>query len=157
MNDMNDRDFSQAFRLAVILGAAVIGSLFIYVIVVEYVKANHQSLVGFVSIQDIKSLRYIFYALSIVHVFILRIARGLLFKKLPKDDRQKLISRLRQASIISVVLSEGPALYGLVFFFLSGISRDFYLLLLVSGFLLFMYFPRIKNWQYWLQRAEIKQ
>lgn len=95
----------------------------------------------------------LFYALSIIHVFLLRIVRGLLFKKLPINNRQMLISKLEQASIISVVLSEGPALYGLVFFFLSGMSRDFYLLLLVSGIILFMYFPRFKNWQYWLKQT----
>ncbi len=150
MDEINDQELNKAFRLAVVIGASVIGSLVIYVIVVEYVKAYHQSWVGFIPLGEMKSLRYVFYALSIIHVFLLRIIKGFLLKRLPTADRLKLINRLSQASIISTVLSEGPALYGLIFFFLSGISRDFYLLLIVSAILLFMYFPRIKNWQYWL-------
>lgn len=156
MDEINDQELTKAFKLAVIIGAAIIGSLFIYVIVVEYVKDNHQSWVGLISLAEIRSLRYVFYALSIIHVFLFRIVRGYLFKRLPAIDRPKLIGKLSQASIISVVLSEGPALYGLIFFFLSGISRDFYLLLLVSAILLFMYFPRFKNWQYWLSAPNSK-
>ena len=157
MNNINDNELRRAFRVAVILGVAVIGSLFVSVLVVEYLKANYHSVVGFVSFQYLRSLRYIAYALSIIHAFILRIIRGFLFRKLPVDNRAKLIGRLSQISIISVILCEGPGFYGFVFFFLSGISRDFYLLMAVSIILLFMYFPRLKNWQYWLQRLEIRQ
>ena len=43
-----------------------------------------------------------------------------------------------------------PAIIGLVLFFLGGLYKDFYVLLFVSLVLIFMYFPRLKNWEAYL-------
>ena len=48
---------------------------------------------------------------------------------------------------IDLTLAEIPAILGLVLFLIAGYNRDFYVLLFVSLFLLFMYLPRLKSWE----------
>ncbi|MFW6137276.1 MAG: hypothetical protein ACOC5U_04280, partial [Candidatus Aminicenantaceae bacterium] len=47
----------------------------------------------------------------------------------------------------TAALCEIPALLGLMFFLLTGTSRDFYFLLILSVILFFMYFPKKIQWQ----------
>ncbi|MCX6565278.1 MAG: hypothetical protein NTW38_02455, partial [Candidatus Aminicenantes bacterium] len=54
-------------------------------------------------------------------------------------------------ALIDLVLAEIPAILGLVLFLIAGYNWDFYILLFVSLFLLFMYLPRLKNWEDILQ------
>jgi hypothetical protein len=144
-------NFRRAYRLSVLVGIAMGGSLLIYAVVVEIMK-NHQTFSqGLMTFHGMRILRYILYGFSIINVLILRIIRGMLLRKSPTDDRQALIAKLQKTSILSTALCEGPALCGLILFLLGGMRRDFYFLLIVSLILIFMYFPRIKNWQAWLE------
>jgi hypothetical protein len=147
----SQNNLRRAYKLSAVVGIAVGSSLLIYAVVVEIMK-NHQAFFsGLVTFHDMRILRYIFYGLSIANVLILRIIRGILLRKSPIDDHCALITKLQKASILSTALCEGPALYGFILFLLGGMRRDFYFLLIVSLFLLFMYFPRRKNWQAWLE------
>lgn len=147
----NRNDLRRAYRLSAMVGIAMGGSLLIYALVVEIIK-NHQAFFpGLVTFHGMRILRYIFYGFSIINVLILRIIRGMLLRKSPTDGHHTLIAKLQKTSILSTALCEGPALCGLILFFLGGMRRDFYFLLIVSLFLFFMYFPRIKNWQAWLE------
>lgn len=143
-------DLRKGYKISVIISGAMIASLFIYVLVVEFIKARHEPFLGFVRLQDKVLLRYVFYGLSVVIVLILRMFRGILLRKSPTDDALTLINKLQRTSILTSALCEGPSLFGLILFLLGGFSRDFYLLSFVSLVLLFMYFPRYKNWQGWL-------
>lgn len=147
----NRNDLRRAYKLSAMVGIAMGGSLLIYAVVVEIMK-NHQAFFpGLVTFHGMRILRYIFYGLSIVNVLLLRIIRGMLLRKSPIDDHHALIAKLQKASTLSTALCEGPALCGLILFLLGGMRRDFYFLLTISLFLFFMYFPRIKNWQAWLE------
>jgi len=57
------------------------------------------------------------------------------------------LSRLFDLTVLTLCLAEIPALLGLILFLIAGYNRDFYILLFVSLFLLFMYLPRLKNWE----------
>jgi hypothetical protein len=43
------------------------------------------------------------------------------------------------------------AIMGLILFLLSGLRRDFYLLLVLSFIFVFLFFPRYSNWEEWVR------
>lgn len=146
-----ENNLKRAYRISVIVGMAIIGSLLVYVVFVELIASQHVSLLDVKAAANMQMLRYVFYAFSIVNVIILRIIRGTMLRKSPADLRQALIEKLQKTSLLTTALCEGPAIFGLVLFLLGGSRRDFYFLLIVSFILLFMYFPRFKNWEAWLE------
>lgn len=146
-----ENNMKRAYRISVIVGMAIIGSLLVCVILVELIASQRVSLLDTMTAANMQMLRYVFYALSVVNVIVLRIIRGTMLRKSSADDRQALIGKLQKTSLITTALCEGPAIFGLVLFLLGGGRRDFYFLLIVSFILLFMYFPRLKNWEAWLE------
>ena len=148
-------DLKKAYNISFVVGIGIISSLFICVIVVLLLKSQPASTMKLAEIQDFRMLRYVLYALSVGTVIILRILRGMLLRTSPSDTRQTLIPKLQRTSIITMAMSEGPAIFGLVLFLLVGSDRDFYILFFVSLVLIFMYFPRLKNWEAWLEVRSI--
>ncbi len=143
-------ELRKAYKISVIISAAMIASLIIYVLIVEFIKERYEPFLGFVKLRDKVFLRYVFYGLSVVIVLTSRMFRGILLRKSAADNTLTLIQKLQRTSILTSTLCEGPSLFGLTLFLLGGFSRDFYLLSFVSLVLFFMYFPRYKNWQSWL-------
>ena len=145
-------DLKIAYRFSVIIGGAIIASLFIYVVVIEFIKSQFRPFSGFAHLYNVGTIRYIFYGLAIVQVIVIRLLRGFLLRKTPEDDLKTLIGKLQKTSLLTSALCEGPAIYGLVLFLLSGYSMDFYVLLFVSLVLMFMYFPKYHQWEAWLKK-----
>ena len=138
--------------IAVVIAYSVVASFAVYVAIVEFFHFQHQPFTGFGVKSNYYSIRYIFYVLAAADVLIIRLLRGLLLKKSSQDDSEALTSKLLRASIITSFLCELPAILGLALFFLYGISRDFYILLFISLFLMVMFFPRLSHWQTWLEQ-----
>ena len=61
----------------------------------------------------------------------------------------KLLQKSTLANIVSLALSELPALFGFVLFLGSANPRDFYLLLIISVLLFYVFFPRYSFWSNW--------
>ena len=141
----------KAYRTSSLVGAAVIASLFLYAVVVEVGRAWLKPFLGFARVENALVLRYAFYAAAIVIVISSRILNSLILRKSRQDDPKAIIRKLSLAAIVSMALGEGPAVMGLALFLLGGFSRDFYMLLIVSLFLEFMYFPRLRNWEDYLK------
>jgi len=141
----------KAYRTSSLVGAAVIASLFLYAVVVEVGRAWLKPFLGFARVENALVLRYAFYAAAIVIVISSRILNSLILRKSRQDDPKAIIRKLSLAAIVSMALGEGPAVMGLALFLLGGFSRDFYMLLIVSLFLEFRYFPRLRNWENYLK------
>lgn len=141
----------KAYRTSSLVGAAVIASLFLYAVVVEVGRAWLKPFLGFARVENALVLRYAFYAAAIVIVISSRILNSLILRKSRQADLKAVIRKLSLAAIVSMALGEGPAVMGLALFLLGGFSRDFYMLLIVSLFLEFMYFPRLRNWEDYLK------
>jgi hypothetical protein len=141
----------KAYRTSSLVGAAVIASLFLYAVVVEVGRAWLKPFLGFARVENALVLRYAFYAAAIVIVISSRILNSLILRKSRQADPKAVIRKLSLAAIVSMTLGEGPAVMGLALFLLGGFSRDFYMLLIVSLFLEFMYFPRLRNWEDYLK------
>jgi hypothetical protein len=140
----------KAYRTSSLVGAAIISSLFLYAILVEVGRAWLKPFLGFARVDNALVLRYAFYAAAIVIVILSRILNSLILRKSSKDAPEAIVRKLSLAAIVSMALGEGPAIMGLALFLLGAFSRDFYMLLIVSLFLEFMYFPRLRNWEDYL-------
>lgn len=65
----------------------------------------------------------------------------MLLKKKPGDTPETLLNKLHRTSIIMVIMSELPALFGLFLFLLQLVLTDFYVSLIISVAILFIFFP----------------
>ena len=145
-------EMKAAHRPAVLIGIAVLVSLFVFLLAAELLRMKLAPFRGFAALPGIATLRYLFYGIAVIEVLATRLLQSLLLRRSPGDDARVTILKLSRAAIVTLSLSEVPAILGLVLFLLAGLNRDFYALLVVSLFLVFMYFPRLGSWQAWVER-----
>lgn len=143
-----DFELKRIYRTTVVVNAALLASLLVYALMVELIKSQFRPFPGlFISGPSIRTLRYVVFGAAIGAVLLTRLGWRALLKVKPGEEFRQLISRLSRTAVITATLGELPALFGFVLFLLTGFSRDFYILLFVSLFLEFMYFPRLNVWQ----------
>jgi hypothetical protein len=147
--DIRD-EIRSSLRTISLVGVSTIVSLLIYLAIAEFIRARFRPFQGFAAVGNVQQLRYVFFGAAIVTVILIRVIRQMLLKVHARGDIQGGLRRLQRASLVTIVLSEVPAVLGLVLFLVAGRNIDFYLLLLVSMVLLFMYFPRRSAWEDWL-------
>ena len=141
------QDFRKAFRMTIFIFSSVIANLFILAIVAEIIRARFKPFAGFVPTRNPAVLRYVFYAAGVIIIIVLRILQKPLIGKIAGKPAQDVLRRLSRASITTAAFCEGPGLLGFVLFLLTGLHRDLIVLLIVSLFLSFMYFPRKRAWE----------
>jgi len=145
------RDLKKTCRTSVTFYIAFMLSLIIYLIVFAVLKARIPEFQGIMEKIEFPWLRFAFYGLGLVQIFLIKFIRETATKSLTTVDVQILIQHLQRVSMISAVLCEVPAMLGWVLFFLSGNSQDFYFLIIVSFILFVIYFPRLSNWKEWIK------
>ncbi len=153
-NPGQDDDLKKAAKTAVVLASSMLAVLFIYLAAVEIIRARMAPFSGLVEIKNTMFLRYGFYGIAVFQVILIRVLRGFLLRKTLSSEKTNLADDLFKTSILILALSEIPAILGLVLFLLAGLNRDFYILLFVSLFLMFMYFPRYNNWKTWINEKD---
>jgi len=145
------QDLKKAYKTSAILYVAFMLSLVIYLVVFEALKAQIPDFTGMMEKIDFPWLRYAFYALGLLQVFLIKFIRETATKSITTVEAKFLINHLQKMSMVSATLCEVPVILGLVLFFLSGNAKDFYVLLIVSFLLFVMYFPRFTNWEEWIK------
>ncbi len=150
---MNDnKRFEQTFKISRAVAISVMATFVLYLITVELIRNQYKPFTGITQLNNLLTIRYILYGISVLQVIIIRILRGLLLKKKQNQDESTLIQKLFKTSILTSALCEVPVLMGLILFLLRGFNRDFYILLFVSAFLMFMFFPRYHSWKEWIKQ-----
>jgi hypothetical protein len=144
----------RSYRAAVIVGVSITLMLVFYAGAVEVIRATQKPFQGFGALpaSALLTFRYVIYGLGVVAIIAIRFLQQFLLKPAPMDDDKTTVGKLSRTAITTLALSEIPAVLGLFLFIASGLYRDFYILLFVSLFLLFMYFPRLRSWEDWLQK-----
>ena len=145
------QELKKTYRTSAILYVAIMLTLIVYLIVFTVLKSQMPDFQGMMDRIDLPWLRYAFYALGLLQVFLIKFLRETATKSITTVDAKILITHLQRMSMISAALCEVPVLLGLVLFFLSGSAQDFYILLIVSFALFVMYFPRLNNWEEWIK------
>jgi len=151
---MENNDLKKIVKTAVVMAASMLAVLFIYLVAVEVIRARMAPFSGFVEIKNTMLLRYVFYGIAVFQVILIRILRGFLLRKTFSSNKTNMTGDLFKSSIFILALSEIPAILGLALFLLGGLNRDFYILLFVSLFLMFMYFPRYNEWKTWINEKD---
>jgi hypothetical protein len=150
-----DVDIQDEFRVhlksATLISTAVIASLFIYLGLVEVLRAVYRPFRGFVTLANISQLRYAVFGAAVAVIVLIRLLRPRLLRKAPGEDAKTALHRLQRAAIVTMVLGEIPGILGLGLFLVSGNNIDFYVLVFASLLLIFMYFPRRSAWEEWLR------
>jgi hypothetical protein len=147
-------DLRKSYHTAVIINAAVIGTLIAYAVVIEILRKQLAPFQGFMEITNFPALRYIFYGVAVVNIFIIRITGVSLLRKRYSDEFKFIRLQLLKVTIIIAALCEIPAVLGLILFLLAGSVRDYYQLAGVSFILVFLHFPRYGKWVEWAKNPE---
>jgi len=137
------------YHTAVMVNAAIIGTLIAYAVIIEILRKQLAPFQGFLEITNFSVLRYIFYGVAVVNIFIIRIIGGSLLRKRASDEFKLIKLQLIRASIVIAALCEIPAILGLILFLLVGSVRDYYQLAGVSFILVFLHLPRYGKWEKW--------
>jgi hypothetical protein len=145
------QELKKAYKTSVTLYIAFILSLVVYLIVFMVLKTRIPDFQGMMEKFDFPWLRYAFFALGLVQIFLIKFIRDTATKSITTVDAKTLINHLQRMSMISAALCEVPVILGFVLFFLSGNAADFYVLLVISFVIFVMYFPRYTNWEEWMK------
>jgi hypothetical protein len=147
MNVQKPPEFDKAFAAGRTLAAILGASLPVCLLLEEIVRSRYRPFLGFAAIRDIAGLRYAGFAAAVVAVIALRLVHGRFTASAAADDGSTAVRSLFRAAVVGLTLAELPALIGLALFLAGGLNKDFYLLLFVSGALVFIYFPRAAAWE----------
>lgn len=140
---------SRAFRTQVKIALSSFAFIALMVIGEEVLRYSSRPFYGWgkIAFGQISTFRYIIYAISVAVLILMRLLQTLFTRFSPEIDFYQALQRLTMGTIIPLSLAEIPAILGFIFFLLTGLYRDFYVLAIVSVILLFMYFPRKSFWQ----------
>jgi F0F1-type ATP synthase membrane subunit c/vacuolar-type H+-ATPase subunit K len=149
--------------MTVVVGAAMLVSLVIYVVIAEIIKKQHAPFAGFAPMPDNEAtlLRYVLLGVAAVVFFVIQLLNRLMLSSKSPVRRSQYGAQispegqqLMTAAVLTYGLCESVAIFGLVLFLIQGNSTDFYLFLMISFFYFAIYFPRFSTWEEWVQEKE---
>jgi len=157
-----------AYRVAVIIGLAMMASLLVYAAIVGVLGKEPAGLrsAPALSGSQLEFIRLVLLGVTAIIFFLIRFvntrilaAEGEQGKKPASRPRQMSgvppeFGRLTTAAVVTYALCEAPAIFGLVLFFLSRNSSDFHIFLLISLFYFAIYFPKFSQWEEWHRKQQ---
>ena len=161
-------DLRKAYRIAVIIGLAMMASLLVYAVIVGVLEKDPSLIRSAPALPDSQAeiVKFALIAVTVVIFFVIRFVNASLLKtngeagNLP-DGRSRQSSgvppefgRLTTAAVITYALCEAPAIFGLVLFLLGRSSSDFHLFLLISLFYFAVHFPKFSQWEEWYRKQQ---
>ena len=156
-------ELRKAYRITVLIGVAMLGTLIVYAVIVEFIKQQNAPFGGFNPLSNaIDALRYALLGVAGVVFFVIRTVNKTILSAKTTVVRNTSAAgpfgpdaqRLIYAAIVTFALCESVAIYGLILFVLQGNTLDFYLFLLLSLVYFGIYFPRYGTWEEWMQDKE---
>jgi hypothetical protein len=140
-------ELRQAYRTTAIVCAAMIAGLFPYLVIVELVRGQLGTSGYLMDAREIELLAYVLYGLALLPFIVPHLIKRHVIAAAPEEGEGALVMRLRTATFLSYALSEVPAVFGLVLFFLAGLTKAFYVLWFLSLLSMLLQFPRLRGWQ----------
>jgi len=143
-----------SYRKAVFLWIALVGGIFICLVLVELLKSEVYFLKKDSSSPEVMPIKYFLLSFAALTLFLIWFVRsqilwgaaGKSFKSSPK--------RLMICSLATNLLCETLAITGLSLFFLTHNPLDFYPLMVLSLVLFAYFFPRYTQWKEWVKKVE---
>jgi len=130
----------QQFKVTNLAGLAMIASVFVYAALVLLIDKGDLPLKAKPVLDPSTgvTLKYILLGLALGQYFLIRF-----FHKFA----QKSASYLASGAIIVYALCESVSIFGLVLFFLTGNSTDFFIFMLISVLYFYLFYPRFADWE----------
>lgn len=152
-----------AYRVAVIIGLAMMASLLVYTVIVGVFEKDGRG--PALSDRALEMMKFALVAISVVLFFLIRFLNARILtaggERGGRRDARQLpdvapadIQRLTTAAVVTYALCEAPAILGLVLFFLGGQASDFHLFLLISLFYFAVHFPKFSQWEEWHRQRQ---
>jgi F0F1-type ATP synthase membrane subunit c/vacuolar-type H+-ATPase subunit K len=134
-------NLKQRYLVTNFIGLAMIGSVFIYAVIVEIFKRYYAPFQGFAALPPklAEMLTYILLFVALVFYFVIRFLKRKVATQSPQF--------LPQIAILTFALCEAVAVFGLMLFLLTGNSLDFYMFFAVSLLLFYLFFPKYDHWE----------
>jgi len=142
-------DLQKEIRKTTVIAWAMVASILMYAGVAEIIRMQNQPFNGFVP-QALQHKDAFFLGALIAFIGI-RMVRNAILKGAASDPVAKL-NRLRTATIVSLLMTEIPALLGLVLFLMTGNTQEFRIMVALSLVAVTLYFPKLNHWQVWMRR-----
>ncbi len=136
------------YRLAVVTGAAMVGSIFLYGVIAAFAVPPVSGSAASVSPGILRPLFYGVAGVLVGPIVALKSAglRRAVVRKPPEDPAAR-GARLFALETAGFALCEVPALLGLVLYILTGEIGDFYRLAGYALTLFLVFFPRYNAWR----------
>jgi hypothetical protein len=147
-------ELKQAYERCVTLSWAMVAALLVYPLVVEIMRLQNVSFEGF-SPQSAARVKDLVYGLAVILPLSIRSIRRAVLKRAKSSDIQVLTRNILMATVITISVSEIPALLGFVMFLLGGLYKEFYIALTYSLLVILIYFPRQSQWEMLLGKGFI--
>ena len=147
--EVSTEQIAIAYRATAVTAGAIAASLAMYAVVVEVVMrsgsdATPPAFFG--------PLRIALFVVSAVAIFTSTIVKGLMLRNAPADTAGRL-ARLRTASLVPMAFAEVPAVCGTALVLMGRDRADFYMLLVISLYMMVRHFPRRGGWEEYLRRG----
>jgi len=157
-----------AYRTTVIIGLAMMASLLVFAAVVGILEQGSVQLrsVPQLSGSQLEIMKYALLGVTAIAFFVIRFVTGQVLnakgEQAKKLDQQPPLAkgiapefgRLATAAIITYVLCETPAIFGLVLYLMGRNSTDFYLFLIISLLFYSIHFPKLSQWEEWYRERD---
>jgi F0F1-type ATP synthase membrane subunit c/vacuolar-type H+-ATPase subunit K len=147
MDERQTEELKRVYRMAKIVGIAMISALFIYAFIVEFIKGNVNININLPS-SMVDLLRYVFFGMAIVEFLLIRFLRSYMVSGAPSQAK---IQKIFSMTFLTYALCESVAIYGLILFLIGGKRFDFYGLMILSLIFFAITFPRYAQWEEWLK------
>jgi hypothetical protein len=125
----------------------MIAGLFPYLVLVELVRGHLGSTGYLMDSRQIGLLAYVLYGLALLPFIVPPLIKRHVIAAAREEGEGALVIRLRTATFLGYALSEVPAVFGLLLFFLAGLNAAFYVLWFLSLLSMLLQFPRLRNWE----------
>jgi len=132
--------------IARLIGFALAGSVAILVVLAEVLQATGVVTASSVSGDAASFLQPIFIVVSVVQILAIRPLQRVIRSR-PAGARDTPETRLLAATIVSLALCEGVAIYGFVLFVLTGRTNESYVFSILAAAFLAVHFPSEARWQ----------
>ena len=143
----------KTYTIAVIIGVAMIMTLFAYVLLVEIMSRTMQPPAK--TPEGIGTLKTMLLVMSAVNFLIIKIVQKIILS--PKATPRRPLTpegKLLASTIIAYAIAETPAIYGLLMFFMTFNTAEFYIFLGISALFFVIYFPRYSRWREWIRNIK---
>ena len=85
-------ELRRSYRTALMICAAMMAVLLVYIAVVEILKNGSVRLIpGFITLGNIQTIRYVFYFSAAFMVILIRISRGLIVRKKSRETQSDMM------------------------------------------------------------------